>query len=79
MGKILSALHGIPIRGGHGDNEVSEPPVDVAASVQVASLALKHRRNKNGAQRIVLFVGSPLTNVETRTLTRAGKQLKKNN
>lgn len=79
MGKILSALHGIPIRGGHGDSEVSKPPVDIAASVQVASLALKHRRNKNGAQRIVLFVGSPLSDVETRTLTRAGKQLKKNN
>mmetsp|Transcript_5377 Transcript_5377/g.7383 ORF Transcript_5377/g.7383 Transcript_5377/m.7383 type:complete len:466 (-) Transcript_5377:216-1613(-) len=82
MGKILSALHGIPVRGGHGDVggvASSKPVVDVPASVQVASLALKHRRNKNGAQRIVLFVGSPLANVETRTLTRAGKQLKKNN
>ena len=70
VGKILSALHGLPFR---------ESPPDVAASVQVASLALKHRRNKNGGQRIVLFVGSPLTGVETRTLTKAGRQLKKNN
>jgi len=70
VGKILGALHGLPFH--------SVPP-DVAASVQVASLALKHRRNKNGGQRIVLFVGSPLDSVETRTLTKAGRQLKKNN
>jgi len=52
---------------------------DVTASMQVASLALKHRRNKNGAQRIVLFVGSPLTNLESRQLSKAGRALKKNN
>eukprot|EP01083_Nonionella_stella_P274554 932025_1 len=76
MGKILSALHGIPVRG-RGDTPVSG--VDVPASVQVASLALKHRRNKNGQQRIVIFVGSPLTHVESRALIKAGKTLKKNN
>lgn len=71
MGKILGALHGIPIRGG---------AYDVCASVQVASLALKHRRNKNGAQRVVLFVGSPLDGaVDKRALVKAGKLLKKNN
>eukprot|EP00339_Tiarina_fusa_P014171 CAMPEP_0117063268 /NCGR_PEP_ID=MMETSP0472-20121206/44164_1 /TAXON_ID=693140 ORGANISM="Tiarina fusus, Strain LIS" /NCGR_SAMPLE_ID=MMETSP0472 /ASSEMBLY_ACC=CAM_ASM_000603 /LENGTH=414 /DNA_ID=CAMNT_0004782899 /DNA_START=111 /DNA_END=1355 /DNA_ORIENTATION=- len=70
VGKILNALHGLPIKSNTSD---------VTASVQVASLALKHRRNKNGAQRIVLFVGSPLTNVEVRALAKAGRQLKKNN
>uniref|UniRef100_A0A7S2WGJ3 VWFA domain-containing protein n=1 Tax=Eucampia antarctica TaxID=49252 RepID=A0A7S2WGJ3_9STRA len=71
MGKILGALHGIPIRGGG---------YDVCASMQVASLALKHRRNKNGAQRVVLFVGSPLdSSVDKRALLKAGKLLKKNN
>ncbi|KAL3936932.1 MAG: hypothetical protein SGARI_002345 [Bacillariaceae sp.] len=45
----------------------------------VASLALKHRRNKNGAQRIVLFVGSPLEGLDNRALAKAGRQLKKNN
>ena len=70
VGKILNALHGLQLKGESSD---------VPASVQVASLALKHRRNKNGAQRIVLFVGSPLGSVETRALTRAGKLLKKNN
>jgi 26S proteasome regulatory subunit N10 len=69
VGKILNALHGLAFRG----------TSDVPASVQVASLALKHRRNKNGSQKIVLFVGSPLTNVDTKALTKAGRQLKKNN
>lgn len=76
MGKILGALHNIPVRG-RGDTDISG--VDVPASVQVASLALKHRRNKNGQQRIVIFVGSPLTHVESKALVKAGKMLKKNN
>lgn len=76
MGKILSALHGIPISG-RGDTTISG--VDVPASVQVASLALKHRRNKNGQQRIVIFVGSPMGHIASRALIKAGKQLKKNN
>jgi 26S proteasome regulatory subunit N10 len=82
MGKILSALHGIPIRGGAaaGREAMSTPSgVDISASIHVASLALKHRRNKNGQQRIVLFVGSPLTHVDSKTLVKTGKTLKKNN
>ena len=70
VGKILNALHGLPI--------VSKTK-DVTAAVQVASLALKHRRNKNGSQRIVLFVGTPLENIDIKTLQKAGRQLKKNN
>lgn len=70
VGKILNALHGLPF---------NQTAPDVTASVQVASLALKHRRNKNGAQRIVLFVGSPLEGVDNRALAKAGRQLKKNN
>uniref|UniRef100_A0A7S1B541 26S proteasome regulatory subunit RPN10 n=2 Tax=Corethron hystrix TaxID=216773 RepID=A0A7S1B541_9STRA len=68
MGKLLSALHQIPITG----------EADVASSVQVAHLALKHRRNKNGGQRVIVFVGSPVL-TEDRVLTRAGRMLKKNN
>jgi len=70
VGDVLRALHGLPITSRQDD---------VTASVQVASLALKHRRNKNGSQRIILFVGSPLDSVETRALAKAGRQLKKNN
>lgn len=87
MGKILGALHGVPIRSGIGDvgcnKFVSPAPsgggCDVTVSIQVASLALKHRRNKNGAQRIVVFVGSPLLHVDARTLAKTGRMLKKNN
>jgi 26S proteasome regulatory subunit N10 len=77
LGKILSALHGVPLCGKMVES--GKDAVDVAASVQVATLALKHRRNKNGAQRIVLFVGSPLDCADSRSLVKAGKQLKKNN
>jgi 26S proteasome regulatory subunit N10 len=70
VGKILNALHGLPI---------ASKTKDVTAAVQVASLALKHRRNKNGSQRIVLFVGTPLEGIEVKALQKAGRQLKKNN
>lgn len=69
VGKILRAVHELSLGSAS----------DVTAAVQVASLALKHRRNKNGAQRIVLFVGTPLTGVEAKALQKAGRQLKKNN
>jgi 26S proteasome regulatory subunit N10 len=91
VGKILNAVHGLKIsHHGGGAAMIAPaaaarggaklPPVsDVTASIQVASLALKHRRNKNGAQRIVLFVGSPLEGLDGRALAKAGRQLKKNN
>jgi 26S proteasome regulatory subunit N10 len=66
------------LRAIHGLNFTSSVD-DICAAVQVAGLALKHRRNKNGSQRIIAFVGSPLTDVETRALQKAGRQLKKNN
>jgi 26S proteasome regulatory subunit N10 len=74
LGKILGALHKVPLCG---KMVVGKDAVDVAASVQVATLALKHRRNKNGSQRIVLFVGSPLSCADGKSLVKAGKQLKK--
>ncbi len=69
---------GMMLRAIHGLNFTSSVD-DICAAVQVAGLALKHRRNKNGSQRIIAFVGSPLTDVETRALQKAGRQLKKNN
>lgn len=77
VGKLLGALHGIPISGSTEGNATTS--LDVAASVQVASLALKHRKNKNGQQRIVIFVGSPIGNIPSKVLIKAGKTLKKNN
>jgi 26S proteasome regulatory subunit N10 len=90
VGKILNAVHGLKISH-HGTGSSSSMAVpagkkaaaagypDVTAAIQVASLALKHRRNKNGSQRIVLFVGSPLNGLEGKALAKAGRQLKKNN
>uniref|UniRef100_A0A7S3LEP2 VWFA domain-containing protein n=1 Tax=Amphora coffeiformis TaxID=265554 RepID=A0A7S3LEP2_9STRA len=84
VGKILSAIH--TTKGGgdfrsasmNGPLELDPQVSDVAVSVQVAGLALKHRPNKNGSQRIVLFVGSPIE-AEKKALQKAGRQLKKNN
>lgn len=90
VGKILNAVHGLKISHHNGAaaalvkaSSSKKPSAaamsDVAAAIQVASLALKHRPNKNGAQRIVLFVGSPLEGLDGRALAKAGRQLKKNN
>lgn len=78
VGKLLGALNHIPIQGKVLTSDDASA-TDIPASVQVASLALKHRRNKNGQQRIVIFVGSPLTHVDKKALIKAGKGLKKNN
>jgi 26S proteasome regulatory subunit N10 len=51
MGKILNSLHDVKIGGS----------TNLAAAIQIAQLALKHRRNKHGGQRLVLFVASPIT------------------
>lgn len=77
MGKILTALHGIPIRSPAANNN-NKTTTDIIGAIQVASLALKHRRNKNGSQRVVVFLGSPLAN-DVRVLQKCGRQLKKNN
>lgn len=89
VGKILGAIHGLQFQPSsvHVPPAASSKPSAPAASadqsnitsaVQVASLALKHRPNKNGAQRIVLFVGTPVT-ADARALQKAGRALKKNN
>jgi 26S proteasome regulatory subunit N10 len=78
MGKILTALHGVPIRSTAASLGSDDDGSDITAAIQVASLALKHRRNKNGGQRVVVFVGSPLTSDE-RALQKCGRTLKKNN
>jgi len=68
MGRILTASTGIKIGG----------RADFAAGLQIAQLALKHRKNKNGGQRIVVFVGSPIE-AEEKRLVKIAKQLKKGN
>ncbi|KAG2770968.1 hypothetical protein JG687_00013728 [Phytophthora cactorum] len=68
MGTLLSAIHRIKIGGS----------MKLANAIQVAQLALKHRRNKTGGQRVVVFIGSPIEEDE-KQLTKIGKLLKKNN
>lgn len=66
-GKILNASHQMEIGG----------ESNCLVALQTAQLALKHRKNKQQAQRIIFFVGSPITCKE-KALIKAGKRLKKN-
>lgn len=50
----------------------------LATGIQIAALALKHRQNKVLRQRIIAFVGSPISD-ETKDLVRLAKKMKKNN
>lgn len=68
VGKILACFARIRISG----------KSNFTSAVQIAQLALKHRKNKNGGQRIIAFVGSPILE-ELPALQKIGKQLKKNN
>jgi hypothetical protein len=68
IGKILASFANVTLGGA----------ANVSTAVQIAQLALKHRKNKAGAQRIIVFVGSPVTE-DVAVLTQIGKQLKKNN
>lgn len=68
IGQILSGLHDAKLEGN----------TNFSTAVNIAQLALKHRENKNQRQRILVFVGSPLSEA-TEQLVRLGKKLKKNN
>lgn len=61
LGKVLSAMQDLRVEG----------EVRLSTAVQIAQLALKHRENKNQRQRIVLFIGSPISEDEARGQERA--------
>ncbi|XP_076937511.1 26S proteasome non-ATPase regulatory subunit 4 homolog [Bidens hawaiensis] len=67
LGKILACMHGLEIGG----------EMNLAAGIQVAQLALKHRQNKKQQQRIIVFAGGPV-NYDRKVLEMIGKKLKKN-
>jgi len=69
IGRVLAVLSEIPVRG---------ESCDIIRTIQTSSIALKHRQNKNQKQRIICFVGSPVTAPE-KQLEQMGKILKKNN
>jgi 26S proteasome regulatory subunit N10 len=68
QGKLLAAIAKVKISGGKSD---------FSSALQIAQLALKHRKNPNGGKRIVLFVGSPVTELPEE-LEKIGLFLKKN-
>jgi 26S proteasome regulatory subunit N10 len=68
LGKILACMHGLEVGA----------EANLAAAIQVAQLALKHRQNKRQQQRIIVFIGSPVT-YDKKMLEQIGKKLKKNN
>lgn len=67
LGKILACMHGLEIGG----------EMNLAAGIQVAQLALKHRQNKKQQQRIIVFAGSPVK-FDKKVLEMIGRKLKKN-
>ncbi|KAI3960576.1 hypothetical protein MKX01_003750 [Papaver californicum] len=67
LGKILACMHGLEVGG----------EMNLAAGIQVAQLALKHRQNKKQQQRIIVFAGSPVK-YDKKVLETIGKKLKKN-
>ena len=73
LGQIMQAVHIV--------SEKIGGEADITTAIAVAQLALKHRQNKNLRQRIVVFVGSPLTGqaAEESSMVKLAKKLKKNN
>ena len=67
LGKIMSKLHQSKINGN----------VDLIRGIKVANLALKHRQSKNHKPRIILFLASPVVQVDQAELTKLAKRLKK--
>lgn len=67
LGRVLSSMNEVEISG----------ESKFGASLQIAALALKHRQNRNGTARIVMFVASPITE-DKEEFIKLGKNLKKN-
>ncbi|XP_033756331.1 26S proteasome non-ATPase regulatory subunit 4-like [Pecten maximus] len=66
VGRILSKLHQVQPKG----------DLKFGTALKVAHLSLKHRQGRNHKMRIVLFVGSPITEDE-KELVKMAKKLKK--
>ncbi|CAJ1380619.1 unnamed protein product [Effrenium voratum] len=67
LGRLVTELNKVQIGGA----------ADLLRAIQTAQLALKHRQNKKQKQRIIAFVGSPVTATD-KELEALGKNLKKN-
>jgi 26S proteasome regulatory subunit N10 len=69
IGDLINSINNIQINGN----------ADVMTAVKVAQLALKHRMNKSQRQRIIVFVGHPMTKGTEEDFEDLGMRLKKNN
>lgn len=68
IGRLGTTIQKIPIHG----------YINVSRAVKIAQLSLKHRQNKNQKQRIVVFIGSPIEDMNAEEAGKLGKQLRKN-
>ena len=68
LSKILNANQNIHLSG----------ECDFLTAMNIATLTLKHRQNKNQKQRIIMFVGSPIKH-SSDEMVIVGKKLKKYN
>ncbi|WEW58596.1 proteasome regulatory particle base subunit rpn10 [Emydomyces testavorans] len=68
IGKILEGLHRTKIRGN----------AHLSSSIQVAHLALKHRKERAQRQRIIVFTCSPVVEDE-KSIVKLAKKMKKHN
>ncbi|CAI2299758.1 unnamed protein product [Caenorhabditis sp. 36 PRJEB53466] len=66
-GRLLMKVHNIEPLG----------KCNFIAGIKIAHLALKHRQNRNHKMRVVLFIGSPLEEIDSAELVRIGKKMKK--
>jgi len=66
VGKLLAKLHQIQPKG----------TISFVSAIRIAHLVLKHRQGKNHRQRIVVFVGSPISEDE-KELVKLAKRLRK--
>lgn len=50
---------------------------NILSAIKVAHLALKHRQNRSHRMRVVVFIGSPIENVDSAELIKVAKKFKK--
>uniref|UniRef100_A0A0N4ZUB9 26S proteasome non-ATPase regulatory subunit 4 n=1 Tax=Parastrongyloides trichosuri TaxID=131310 RepID=A0A0N4ZUB9_PARTI len=65
--KLFVKLHDVEI----------ENTSKIIPAIRTAHLALKHRPNKNHKMRIIVFIGSPIDDVDSTDLIKLAKKLKK--
>jgi 26S proteasome regulatory subunit N10 len=68
VSRILNSIKGIQLAGDS----------DFVTALNIATLTLKHRQNKNQKQRIILFIGSPIKH-SVEEMVQTAKKLKKYN